>query len=32
MGHLKISLRNWDDDDIFVSKSRAAEFKKWLNK
>lgn len=31
-GRLKINLHNWDDDDIFVSKSRAADFKKWLNK
>jgi DNA-binding LytR/AlgR family response regulator len=31
-GRLKISLHNWDDDDIFVSKPRAADFKKWLNK
>jgi DNA-binding LytR/AlgR family response regulator len=31
-GRLKIDLRNCDDKDIFVSKQRAGEFKKWLNK
>lgn len=31
-GRLKIELKNCDDKDIFVSKQRATEFKKWLNR
>lgn len=31
-GRLKISLHGSDDNDIFVSRARAAEFKKWLGK
>ncbi len=31
-GRLKIELRNCDDKEIFVSKQRATDFKKWLNK
>lgn len=31
-GRLKINLHHCDDEDIFVSKSRATEFKKWLNR
>jgi DNA-binding LytR/AlgR family response regulator len=31
-GRLKVSIRNANDDDIFVSKARANIFKKWLGK
>lgn len=31
-GRLKIALHGADDDDIFVSRARVAEFKKWLGK
>lgn len=31
-GRLKISLHNCTDEDIFISRARAATFKEWLNK
>jgi len=31
-GRLKIELHGCDDNEIFVSKQRATEFKNWLNK
>ncbi|MBL7693147.1 MAG: response regulator transcription factor [Flavipsychrobacter sp.] len=31
-GRLKVSIRNANDEDIFVSKARANIFKKWLGK
>jgi len=31
-GRLKISLHNSDDNEIYVSRARVADFKKWLGK
>jgi len=31
-GRLKVTLLNCDDNEIFVSRARVAEFKKWLGK
>ncbi|PQJ09673.1 hypothetical protein CJD36_017225 [Flavipsychrobacter stenotrophus] len=31
-GRLKISLKHCEDNDIFVSRARVGDFKKWLNK
>ncbi len=31
-GRLKINLKNADDQEIFVSRARAGDFKKWLGK
>ena len=31
-GRLKISLKHCEDNDIFVSRARVGDFKRWLNK